>query len=682
MSTADTARDVEQRLSEALATIDALISGQVDAVLDAEGKSPLLLTRAQETLRQSEERYRRIVETTHEGIATLDPKGRITFVNRRLTEMFQYPEQKMHGKLLSYFMAAGPEAGTAVPAVANENQEILEQRVRYLRKDGSELWVLLRMSPIRDADGRFIGALAMLMDKTHSIVAEEALRKSEEQYRQIVETTSDGIIKINTHRKIEFVNRRFAEMLGYEPAAMIQRSVFEFMSAAAKRTAESSMKRRKAGETKAVNTTFRHQNGRDIAVNLAGSVILDEAGRYIGYLAAVRDITEQNKLEEQLRQSQKMDAVGQLAGGMAHDFNNLLTVINGYSELAITQLQPDNPLQNAMEQIKKAGTRAAALTRQLLAFSRKQILMPTVVDLNELISELEKMLQRLIGEDVLLRTKLAPDTGSIKADRGQIEQVVMNLVINARDAMPSGGELTLETHNVDLTEDFSRQHLGVSPGAYVMLAVSDTGVGMSAETKARIFEPFFTTKEAGKGTGLGLSTVYGILQQSGGSIWVYTELGRGTTFKVYLPHFADDSLRSRPTNAPRGGKQGTETILLTEDDEMVRTLATKVLTGYGYQVLTAANGREAISIVEHHSHPIHLLITDVVMPGMHGRDLADRLTALRPELRVLFMSGYTDRAIVHEQFLDEKTFIQKPFSPQRLASKIREILDEACDLRQ
>jgi two-component system cell cycle sensor histidine kinase/response regulator CckA len=675
MRTAAVERDLEQRLSEALATIDALISGQVDAVLDAEGKSPLLLTRAQETLRQSEERYRRIVETAHEGIATLDTKGRITFVNRRLTEMFQYSAKKMHGKLLSYFMPSPPEAGYTVPAVVSENQEILEQRVLYQRNDGSELWVLLRMSPIRNTEGSFVGALAMLMDKTHSMVAEEALRKSEEQYRQIVETTSDGIIKIDTHRKIEFVNRRFAEMLGYEPDAMIQNSVFAFMSDEAKRITVSSLNSRKTGDTKTLNTTFRHKNGSDIAVNLAGSIILDDEERHVGNLAVVRDITEQNHLEEQLRQSQKMDAVGQLAGGMAHDFNNLLTVINGYSELAISRLQRDSPLYSAMEQIKKAAMRAAALTRQLLAFSRKQVLLPTIVDLNELISELEKMLNRLIGEDVLLRTKLAPDAGRVKADRGQIEQVVMNLVINARDAMPSGGELTVETQNVVLTEDFARQHFGVSPGAYVMLAVSDTGVGMSAETKARIFEPFFTTKEAGKGTGLGLSTVYGIIQQSGGSVWVYTEVGRGTTFKVYLPHFADDSLRSKPTSAPAGVNQGTETILLTEDDEMVRTLATEVLTRYGYQVLEAANGREAISIVENNSRPIHLLITDVVMPGMHGRELADRLTSLRPGLKILFMSGYTDRAIVHEQVVDEKTFLQKPFSPQRLASKIREILD-------
>jgi CheY-like chemotaxis protein len=304
--------------------------------------------------------------------------------------------------------------------------------------------------------------------------------------------------------------------------------------------------------------------------------------------------------------------------------------------------------------------------------------LPTILDLNAVISELEKMLRRLIGEDVLLRTDLATETGSIKADRGQIEQVVMNLVVNARDAMPSGGKLTIETQNVDLTEDYTRKHVGVNPGPYVMLAMTDTGVGMDVQTQARIFEPFFTTKEAGKGTGLGLSTVYGIIQQSGGTIWVYSEVGRGTTFKVYLPRVGYDPQRYQRSTTPSDVARGTETVLLTEDDDMVRALASRVLSTYGYRVLEAASGGTAILICERTSEPIHLLISDIVMPEINGRDLADRLGKLRPGMKVLFMSGYSDKAIVHQQVLDEKTpFIQKPFAPQALLNKVREVLDKS-----
>jgi two-component system cell cycle sensor histidine kinase/response regulator CckA len=380
--------------------------------------------------------------------------------------------------------------------------------------------------------------------------------------------------------------------------------------------------------------------------------------------------------EEQLRQSQKLESVGQLAGGIAHDFNNLLTVINGNSDLLLRRLD-DEKQRERVEEIKRAGERAAQLTRQLLAFSRKQILQPVVLDLNHVVPDVGKMLRRLIGEGIDLITALDPGLGQVDADPGQIEQVLMNLAINARDAMPKGGKLTIQTANVYLDESYVRTHAAVKPGPYVMLAVSDTGHGMDAETQARIFEPFFTTKEKGKGTGLGLSTVYGIVKQSGGNICVYSEVGRGTTFKIYLP-CVGEAAEPHAQAAPQSiTPQGVETVLLVEDDEIVRKLAREILELNGYGVLTAADGGEALSLCEHHEGPIHLLLTDVVMPQMSGREVAERATALRPAMKVLYMSGYTDDSIIHHGVLDAGVaFLEKPFTPDAMARKVREVLDD------
>jgi PAS domain S-box-containing protein len=381
--------------------------------------------------------------------------------------------------------------------------------------------------------------------------------------------------------------------------------------------------------------------------------------------------------EEELRQSQKMEAVGRLAGGIAHDFNNLLTVINGYSELILHRLGPADPIRAELEAIKQAGARAAALTGQLLAFSRRQALQSRVLDLNAVVANMDSMLRRTIGEDIELRTVLQPELGRVKADPGQIEQVILNLAVNARDAMPHGGRLTIETADVELDETQTRRLLTVIPGPHVLLAVSDTGCGMDKETQARIFEPFFTTKEKGKGTGLGLSTVYGIVKQSGGSIWVYSEPGRGTTFKIYLPRVEEPAEAVEPDTAGAPSPGGTETILLVEDEAGVRSLARTALQAYGYTVLEASNGSEALQICERHEGPIHLLVTDVVMPGMSGKELADRLASGRPEIKALYVSGYTDGSIIHHGMLDPSVaFLQKPFSPDALARKAREVLDE------
>jgi len=389
-----------------------------------------------------------------------------------------------------------------------------------------------------------------------------------------------------------------------------------------------------------------------------------------------RDITERKLLEEQFRQSQKMEAIGRLAGGIAHDFNNLLTAIIGYSQIILSRLPKDDATGEQVKEIEKAGRFAASLTNQLLAFSRKQMLQPRVLDLNEVVLGLEKMLQRLIGEDVEMTVILNPNLRNVKADKGQIEQVIMNLAVNARDAMPQGGKLTIETDNVVLDEVYASQHANVTPGAYALLGMSDSGTGMDKETQTRIFEPFFTTKELGKGTGLGLSTVFGIVRQSGGHIWLYSELGGGTTFKVYLP-LVEQPIQAIDVAAPTIEKlTGTETILLVEDEELVRTLTKEVLISKGYKVLEAQDAREAMNIYEQHNDQIHLMITDVVMPGMSGRALAEKLKLSQRGIKVLYMSGYTDNAIVHHGVLDEGTaFLQKPFTPDGLARKVREVLD-------
>jgi CheY-like chemotaxis protein len=373
-----------------------------------------------------------------------------------------------------------------------------------------------------------------------------------------------------------------------------------------------------------------------------------------------------------------MEAVGRLAGGIAHDFNNLLTVMKGYSELMLDELDTADPLRTEVDEIKKAADRAAALTRQLLAFSRQQVLAPKILDLNSVVGNMDKLLRRLLGEDIDLFTVLEPGLARVKADPGQLEQVLMNLAVNARDAMPSGGKLTVETANVDLDENYTRDHASVKPGSYVMVAMTDTGTGMSDKVKSRIFEPFFTTKEIGKGTGLGLSTVYGIIKQSGGYIWVYSEVGIGSTFKVYLPAVdAPAEIPAATTQQP--ARRGSETVLLVEDEDGVRALMRQVLHKHGYNVLESRHGGEALLMCERHSGKIDVLLTDVVLEQMSGRELAERLIKVRPEMKVLYVSGYADDAIVHHGELNAGVaFLQKPFTTEALARKIRYVLDGAA----
>jgi PAS domain S-box-containing protein len=434
--------------------------------------------------------------------------------------------------------------------------------------------------------------------------------------------------------------------------------------------------------SEASGSSARHRtsSGRGIDVEVAQHAI--EFGGRAAELAIVTDVTGRRHLEEQLRQAQKMESVGMLAGGVAHDFNNLLTIISGYSQLIMNALQPGDPNHYAAEQILKAGERAATLTQQLLAFSRRQVLQPRVLDLNKLVTALSTMLRRLIGEDIDLQLVLRPDLGMVSADPGQIEQVLMNLVVNARDAMPKGGTVTIETANVELDESYSGRHLAVKPGPYAQIAVSDNGGGMDEATQARLFEPFFTTKGVGRGTGLGLSTVFGIVKQSGGNLDVYSVPNRGTSVKVYLPRIEQPATVEAESRR-RQVASGSETVLLVEDDEMVRHLVSETLVRAGYKVMDTSDPLEARRLSDSYQGPIHLLIADVVMPKVSGRELAEELRARRNGMKVLYMSGYTDHAIVNTGILrKEVAFLQKPFTPTALTEKVREVLENSGRTRR
>ncbi|MGV3719621.1 MAG: PAS domain S-box protein, partial [Actinomycetota bacterium] len=546
------------------------------------------------------------------------------------------------------------------------------------RRDGVCFPALVTNTPIYDEAGKLTAVLGVSSDISERKAAETALRESEARFRAIFDQAAIGMARVDMQGGILEANSALERMLGYNSEELRDQSIAEITHpddlAEDHRLYLEMMEGRR--ECYQLEKRFRHKDGRDVWGRLTASLVRGAEGQPLFGIGMVEDISERKALQEQFRQAQRMEAVGQLAGGVAHDFNNMLAVITGYSELMLGSLDPGSPLRAYVDEISKAGERAAGLTKQLLAFSRKQLLESRVFDLNATVHRMDKMLRRLIGEDIELVTLTGVRPLKIKADPSQIEQVVMNLAINGRDAMPVGGLLSIHTANVRM-EVADPHHPELQPGEYVSLQIRDTGCGIDPEVLPRIFEPFFTTKEVGKGPGLGLATVYGIVRQSGGSITVESEPGQGATFTVLLPAAPSDAQKADERQS-MALPQGTETILLTEDDPMVRGMVQILLTQCGYQVLEAMQGEEALRIAEAHEGPIHLLLTDVVMPIMSGRELAQALREVRPETPVLYMSGYTDDAMLRHGVTDAGVeLIQKPFSPLTLMERIRRLLDAA-----
>ncbi len=631
-------------------------------------------------LRDREVRFRRLFESGVAGVIVWDLDGNFKEANGAFLQMLGYTREDMLAGRLNWGVISPldrvvPDTEDRAQLRATGFLPICE-RV-YVHKDGRHIAALVGSAALAGTTE----CITYVTDISVRREVEQKLRASEEQYRVLFEQSPLAKF-LYDHETLRFlaVNETAIRQYGYSRDEFLGMTVDQIRPR--EDVPESVGNGAAVGPGTTVARMARHtkKDGSviDVEVTVHKFVLSD---RPCG-LAVALDITERKRMEDQIRQSQKMEAIGNLAGGVAHDFNNLLSVILSYSDMLASGLKPEDPMRDDLEEISRAGQRAADLTRQLLAFSRRQMLQPRVFEINAVIDGVTKMLRRLVGADVELAVVSGPGRGTVRADPGQVEQILMNLVVNARDAMPKGGKLTIETADVDLDSGYAAAHIGVKPGKYVMLAVTDTGTGMDAVVRERIFEPFFTTKEKGKGTGLGLATVFGIVQQSEGNIWVYSEPGEGTTIKVYLPLADAGCAVAKEVASEIGIGRGSETILLVEDEEPVRALVRTILERHGYHVLEAQNGGDALLICEQHRAKIHLLLTDVVMPRMSGRELAERLRTVRPGMKVLFMSGYTDDSIVRHGVLDsDVAFLQKPITPATLTRKVREVIDEGRAIR-
>src|SRR5438552_18615776 len=623
------------------------------------------------------ELFHALVEHSSDAVALLDETGAITYVSQAATRLLGYGVPELTGTNAMGFLHPDDLALTQrlCRQLLDQPGTPFRTELRARHKDGS--YHLVEAVAVNRLDDPAVGAVvANWRDITERLRAEQALRNSEQSYRSLVDGVRDVIFALSPGGEVTSLNPAFEEMTGFPPAEWVGRPFEAFVHPDDVPLALDLFGRVLQGEPRpTIQFRILTRAGTYRVAEFSATAQLRD-GRLTGILGIGRDVTERLGLEQQLRQAQKMEAVGRLAGGVAHDFNNILTAITGHAELLLEDLGLHDPRRADVDEIRRSAERAAGLTRQLLAFSRQQVLQPKVVDVNALVLDMDKLLRRLIGEDVELATVLDPALGRVKADPGQLEQVIVNLAVNARDAMLDGGKLTLETRNIDLDSSYTLEHSLVNPGPYVQLTVSDSGIGMDEETQAHAFEPFFTTKPRGQGTGLGLAMVYGTVQQSGGFIWVYSEPGRGATFKIYLPR-VDAPVESAAPPAPvERPPRGSETVLLAEDEPAVRAIARQALERQGYTVLAAPSGADALALAAQHGATIHLLLTDVVMPGMSGRDLADRLTAQRPGIRVLYISGYTDNAIVRHGMLEPGlAYLQKPFRPDALVRKVREVLD-------
>jgi two-component system cell cycle sensor histidine kinase/response regulator CckA len=625
---------------------------------------------AEEALIESEERYRIVAETAIDAIVTIDEAGEILFVNRSAEKIFGYSTAEILGQNLTLL---APRYSRREDRGANQPREVVGRH-----KDGHEI-------PLEIAFGEFTQgmetlATGVLRDVSRRKRAEEARRRAEEELRHanetlraLIEATPLAIIAFDFSENISKWNSAAEKMFGWTEAEMLGHPLPFAPARQAERQQLTEAVRR--GESITLETERQRKDGAWIDVNISAAPLAGPDGTPAGVVAVIADITDRKRLEDQVRQAQKMEAVGRLAGGIAHDFNNLLTVITGYDEMLLNNLAQDTrPRAHALE-ILHAAEKASALTKQLLAFSRRQIAHPALLDVNEIVTNLGKMLGRLIGEDIELALRLGSEVGTVRADPSQIEQIIINLAVNARDAMPGGGRITIETGMEELGGDQARAHFDIEPGRYVFFAVTDTGQGMTQKTLTHIFEPFFTTKGQGEGTGLGLSTIYGIVKQNNGDIRVLSEPGKGSKFTIYLP-IVNALPEPCQSSAGRILQHGKETLLVVEDEAGLRLMIQELLERLGYTVLTAANTEEAIHITSLHPGFLHLLLTDVVMPKASGRELAERLRRLRRHTRVLYMSGYPLETVMQRGVLQTGAeFLEKPFTPEVLARKVREVLD-------
>ena len=639
----------------------------------------LQIHRMRRKLIEGEELFRLITENAADMIAVVDMEGNRIFNSLSYERVLGYSLAEL--KKSSSFAQVHPEDIDRVRQAAIEARRTgiglpLEYRVRH--KDGTWRMLESTASVIRNSKGIPEKLVMVNRDVTERDRAAEALQRSEASFRSVVEDAPYGIYRASIVGDLILVNLALQKMLGYDSREeLLRANVGTHIYRHAPEHERFIRTVVQEQYFKDVELEWKRKDGAPITVRCSGWPVRDERGTVTYLEVFAEDVTERRVLERQLRMAQKMEAVGRLSGGIAHDFNNLLGVIIGYSQVLKRSLGSANPLWfEHAEEIEKAGQRAVSLTRQLLAFSRQQVLEPVILNLNTLVSDMEKMLPRLIGEDVTLELNLDPVLAQVKADHGQIEQVIMNLAVNARDAMLDGGKLTIQTANVELDLAYTRKHPGSRIGQYVMLAVSDTGTGIDPEIQSQIFEPFFTTKERDKGTGLGLATVYGVVKQSGGYIAVDSEKGKGARFSVYLPRVEQPVPTSEVKTGAPANIRGSETVLLVEDAEPLRKLANMFLRDSGYNVLTAADGGEALEVARSHAGPIHLLLTDVVMPGINGRVLAERLAPQQRGMKVLYMSGYTDSFIAGHGVLEAGThLLHKPFTQDVLARKVREVLD-------
>ena len=642
----------------------------------------------EQALRTGEAQFRAVFEEAPIGMALMDMGGFLVRTNHVFQQMLGYAEPELRGAIFSAMthpedLGSDWELFGDLVAGDISHYQVLK---RYLRRDGGIVWGLLSVALVRTSDGQPSYAIQMVENVTERREAEEALRMREREFRSLVEHGRDVISVLEPDGDIRFTSPAVERVLGYGRTELAGTYLGEVVHPDDVPGMLEMFERaiNTPGRPRMSELRVRHRDGSWRTLETVGTSLIDDPA-VRGIVVNSRDVTERREAEAALRRSeqqllqvQKMEAVGRLAGGVAHDFNNLLTAIRGNAELLLADLPPDSVSREDVEEIRRAADRAAALTRQLLAFSRRQVLQPRMLDLNQSVGEMERMMRRLLGEDVELVTRLAPGLRRVRADPAQVEQVILNLAVNARDAMPGGGVLMVSTSNMDLGEELRRRFAYVVPGQYVLLEVGDTGYGMDARTLEMAFEPFFTTKPTGKGTGLGLSMVYGIVKQSGGYVWIDSEPGRGTRVRVYLPVAtgADDP---EEVVVPVPRARGRGTVLLVEDEETVRRIAERVLTRGGYTVLTAGEGAEAVALSRQHSGVIQVLVTDLVMPRMNGSDLAQRLMAERPGLRVLFISGYDRDAARSQGPMETGTdFIEKPFSPELLLERVGRLMEQVA----